>query len=227
MKIKVCGMRQKENIEELVRLNPDYIGFIFYSQSKRYVGDRIDDEILALIPPNIQKVGVFVDEPFDSIVEKYKINRLDILQLHGSELPEYCDQLKKLGITVIKAFKFAEDFDFKGIKPYETSCDYFLFDTAGKTVGGTGVKFDWSLIKQYTGRNPFFLSGGIGSTDVQTVREISHIHLFGVDVNSGFESEPAKKDISKVNAFINELRGNFTTETLRTLRNTEISSNDN
>jgi len=208
MKIKVCGMRQRENIEQLVRLNPDYIGFIFYPQSKRYVGDEIASEIMALIPCNIQKVGVFVDEPFDSIVQKYRNNKLDILQLHGSELPDYCIELEKMGIPVIKAFKFADDFDFKGIKPYETSCDYFLFDTAGKTVGGTGIKFNWSLINQYTGSKPFFLSGGIGSSDLQAVRDISHTHLFGVDVNSGFESEPGMKDVLKIGTFINDLRNN-------------------
>ena len=206
MKIKVCGMRQRENIEELVRLNPDYVGFIFYQQSKRYVGDEISSEILALIPSNIQKVGVFVDEQFESLLDKYSVNGLDILQLHGSELPEYCDRLKKMGIQVIKTFKFANDFDFDSIKPYESSCDYFLFDTAGKTVGGTGIKFDWELINQYTGSKPFFLSGGIGSSDFQAISNISHPNLFGVDVNSGFETEPALKNISKLSTFINNLR---------------------
>lgn len=206
MKIKVCGMRQRENIEELVRLNPDYVGFIFYPQSKRYVGDEISSEILAVIPSNIQKVGVFVDEPFESLLDKYSINGLDILQLHGSELPEYCDRLKKMGIQVIKTFKFANDFDFESIKPYESSCDYFLFDTAGKTAGGTGIKFDWDLINQYTGSKPFFLSGGIGSSDFQAISNISHPNLFGVDVNSGFEIVPGMKDILKVSTFIKELR---------------------
>lgn len=209
MKIKVCGMRQRENIEELVRLDPDYIGFIFYPQSKRYVGNQIDDDILALIPANIQKVGVFVDEPLELIIEKYRFNRLDLIQLHGSESSDYCAKLKGMGIPVIKAFKFADDFDIQSINPYETSCDYFLFDTAGKTVGGTGVKFDWSLINQYKGSIPFFLSGGIGPTDLQEVGTISHNQLFGVDVNSGFESESAVKDISKLNTFINDLRNNF------------------
>ena len=216
-------MRQKVNIEQLVRLNPDYIGFIFYPQSKRYVGDEIAEDILNLIPVNIKKVGVFVDEPLDSLIEKYRINRLDMIQLHGNELPDYCDKLKKMRIPVIKAFKFADDFDFKNIKSYESCCDYFLFDSAGTTVGGTGIKFDWSLINQYKGSKPFFLSGGIGSSDSQLVRNISHPNLVGVDVNSGFEIEPGVKDISKLSAFITEL---LTTETLRTRRNTEIFSND-
>ena len=207
MKIKVCGMRQRENIEQLVKLNPDYIGFIFYPQSKRYVGDDIASDILALIPSDIQKVGVFVDEPFDLIVEKYRLNKLDLIQLHGSESPDYCSKLKKMGLPVIKAFKFADDFDFESIKAYESFCDYFLFDTAGKTVGGTGIKFDWNMINQYTGSKPFFLSGGIGSSDMQAIRDISHVHLFGIDVNSGFETEPGVKDVLKVSTFMSALRG--------------------
>ena len=214
MKIKVCGMRQKENIEQLVRLNPDYIGFIFYPQSKRYVGDQIAEEILELIPTKIQKVGVFVNEPINSLVEKYRSNRLDLVQLHGDELPDYCDKLKEIGIPVIKAFKFAEDFNFERIKAYETSCDYYLFDTAGKTVGGTGIKFNWDLLKEYKASKPFFLSGGIGSSDWESISYISHPKLFAVDVNSGFETEPAVKDIGKLDTFINDVRRNFTRETL-------------
>ena len=206
MKIKVCGMLQEQNIEQLVGLNPDYIGFIFYKHSKRYIGDHITEEIHSLIPANIQKVGVFVDEPFHSLLEKNRLNKLDILQLHGSELPGYCLKLKKRGITVIKAFLITEDFDFECVKSYEPCCDYFLFDTAGQTVGGTGIKFNWDLINQYKGNKPFFLSGGIGSSDCNSIRNILHPQLFAVDVNSGFETEPGIKDILKVSTFINELR---------------------
>jgi len=206
MKIKVCGMRQRENIEQLVRLNPDYIGFIFYQQSKRYVGDQIAEDLLNLIPHTIQKVGVFVDEPVNSLIEKYHLNRLDMIQLHGNESPDYCYKLKEMGIQAIKAFKISDDFDFVSIAVYKSSCAYFLFDTAGKTVGGTGIKFDWSLINKYTGGRPFFLSGGIESSDGQLIRNISHPDLFGVDVNSGFETEPAIKDILKISSFISEIR---------------------
>lgn len=222
MKIKVCGMRQKENIEQLVRLNPDYIGFIFYAQSQRYVGDLIADEIHSVIPKNIQKVGVFVDEAFDSLLEKYRINKLDLVQLHGSELPDYCDKLKKMGILVIKAFKICDDFDFENIKSYDSCCDYFLFDTAGKTVGGTGIKFNWDLINRYTGSKPFFLSGGIGSADYQLISNTSHPNLFGVDVNSGFETEPAMKDISKLSTFIKEVRNFYYGDTENTKRHREV-----
>jgi phosphoribosylanthranilate isomerase len=206
MKIKVCGMMQPENIKQLIRLNPDYIGFIFYKHSKRYIGDQIIEEIHRLIPTNILKVGVFVDEPFHSLLEKYRLNKLNILQLHGSELPGYCLKLKKRGITVIKAFLITEDFDFECIKSYEPCCDYYLFDTAGLTVGGTGIKFNWDLINQYKGSKPFFLSGGIGASDCHSIRNILHPELFAVDVNSGFETKPGIKDILKVSTFINELR---------------------
>jgi len=206
MKIKVCGMLQKNNIELLVGLNPDYIGFIFYKHSKRYIGEEIPEELLKLIPSTIQKVGVFVDETFDALIKKYHLNNLDILQLHGSESPDYCIRIKKTGIPVIKAFKIGQDFDFGQIKTYESSCDYFLFDTAGLTVGGTGLKFNWDLINHYKGNKPFFLSGGIGSSDCNSIRNILHPKLYAVDVNSGFETAPGMKDILKVSTFINELR---------------------
>jgi phosphoribosylanthranilate isomerase len=208
MKIKVCGMRQRENIEELVRLNPDFIGFIFHSASKRFIGDQIAEYIIDIIPDNILKVGVFVDEPFELLLEKYRLNNLDVLQLHGNERSEYCLQLQKMGITVIKAFKLTDDFNFEDLKPYETCCDYFLFDTAGKTVGGTGIKFDWGLINKYKGSKPFFLSGGIRSSDLQAISNISHPNLMGIDVNSGFETAPAMKDISKLSTFIRDLLNN-------------------
>ena len=206
MKIKVCGMLQEQNIEQLVRLNPDYIGFIFYKHSKRYIGDQITEEIQKLIPANIQKVGVFVDEPFHSLLEKCHLNKLDILQLHGSESPGYCLKLKKRGITVIKAFLITENFDFECIKLYEPCCDYFLFDTAGQTVGGTGIKFNWDILNKYEGSKPFFLSGGISSSDCVSIKNIKHSDLFAVDVNSGFETAAGIKDILKVSTFINELR---------------------
>jgi phosphoribosylanthranilate isomerase len=206
MKIKVCGMLQPENIEQLVGLNPDYIGFIFYKHSKRYIGDQIAEQIQRLIPAHIQKVGVFVDEPFNSLLERYYFNKLDILQLHGSESPGYCLKLKKRGITVIKAFIISDNFDFECIKSYEPCCDYFLFDTAGQTVGGTGLKFNWELISHYKGKTPFFLSGGINSSDCDPIRKIKHSDLFAVDINSGFETVPGIKDILKVSIFINELR---------------------
>ena len=206
MKIKVCGMRNQSNIKDLVKLKPDYIGFIFYPKSKRFVGEQIPDEIQALIPVYIQKVGVFVDEPFDNLLEKFKSNKLDMIQLHGSELPGYCERLKRLDIPVIKVFSINSDFDFETVKQFNPFCDYYLFDTAGDFRGGTGIKFDWNKLDEYKENIPFFLSGGIQSTDIEDVKGILHNELYAIDVNSGFEIEPGVKDIPKLKSFIEKLK---------------------
>jgi len=206
MKIKVCGMRNQSNIEDLVKLKPDYIGFIFYPKSKRFIGEQIPDEIQTLIPVYIQKVGVFIDEPFDNLLEKFRNNKLDMIQLHGSELPGYCERLKKLDIPVIKVFSIDSDFDFEMVKPYNPFCDYYLFDTASDLRGGTGTKFNWKQLGQYKEDKPFFLSGGIKPTDAVGIREITHNELYAIDVNSGFETEPGVKDIPKLKSFIENLR---------------------
>ena len=210
MKIKVCGMRNQSNIEDLVKLKPDYIGFIFYPKSKRFVGELITDEIQALIPVYIQKVGVFVDEPFDNLLEKFRSNKLDMIQLHGSELPGYCERLKKLDIPVIKVFSIDSDFDFATVKPFNPFCDYYLFDTAGDLRGGTGIKFDWNKLDEYRENIPFFLSGGIQSPDIEDVKGLLHNELYAIDVNSGFEIEPGVKDIPKLKSFMEEFKNETT-----------------
>jgi phosphoribosylanthranilate isomerase len=206
MKIKVCGMRNQSNIEELVKLKPDYIGFIFYPKSKRFIGEKIPDEIQSLIPVYIQKVGVFVDEPFDNLLDKFRSNKLDMIQLHGSELPDYCERLRKLDIPVIKVFSIDAEFDFETVKPYNPFCDFYLFDTASELRGGSGLKFDWKKMDQYNGEKPFFLSGGIQSSDTEIIKDITHNQLHAIDVNSGFETEPGIKDIQKLESFFEELR---------------------
>lgn len=199
-------MRNPSNIEELVKLSPDYIGFIFYPKSKRFIGDQISDDIHALIPVYIQKVGVFVDEPFESLLEKFRNNKLDMIQLHGSELPGYCERLKKLDIRVIKVFNISSDFDFGMVECYNQYCDYFLFDTAGELPGGTGTKFDWEKLNQYSGEKPFFLSGGIQPSDAQRIKSLTVKNLHAIDVNSGFELEPGLKDIPTLKKFVEEIR---------------------
>ena len=199
-------MRNQSNIEDLVKIKPDYIGFIFYPKSKRFIGTQIPEEIQALIPVYIQKVGVFVDEPFDNLLEKFRENKLDMIQLHGSELPGYCERLKKLDIPVIKVFSIDPDFDFETVKPYDRYCDYYLFDTAGDLQGGTGIKFDWKKLDQYKEDKPFFLSGGIQPTDIEGIKSIPNNELHAIDVNSGFEVEPGVKEIPKLKLFIEELR---------------------
>ena len=198
-------MKDKDNIGQLVGLKPDYIGFIFHSTSKRYIRE-IDQDILSIIPDVIKKVGVFVDEPMDSLIEKYLRNKINVLQLHGNEIPEYCEELRNLSIPVIKAFRINGYFDFKKTKVYESCCDYFLFDTAGKLAGGNGKKFDWSLLNQYKGDKPFFLSGGIGPEDLADLLQIEHPNFYGIDLNSGFETAPGEKDILKLGSFMDKLR---------------------
>ena len=206
LKIKVCGMRDPSNIRELVKLNADYIGFIFYPRSKRYIGTHIPSEILSIIPATIQKIGVFVDEPIDSLIKIVRDNKLDIVQLHGDEFPDYCEKLNTLNIPLIKAFSISPDFDFEAVRLYDDVCQYFLFDTASLLRGGTGLKFDWQKLSEYNGNKPFFLSGGIRPEDAESINGIKHTALFSVDVNSGFEIEPGIKDITKLRSFMDGLQ---------------------
>lgn len=220
MKIKVCGMRDAENISELVMLKPNYIGFIFYDKSKRFVTSFPEVEI----PAEIKKAGVFVNETIHSIIKIVKENRLDAIQLHGNESPEYIKELKKAmfyserseefirseilrftqhdnSIEIFKAFSVDDDFDFSITEPYQNVCDYLLFDTKGKEYGGNGVKFNWQVLDNYIGKIPFLLSGGISKEDVFEIKKISHKAFAGIDINSGFEIEPALKNIENIKEF--------------------------
>ena len=206
LKIKVCGMRDPENISGVVAASPDFIGLIFYPKSKRFVGFEPSPEVLNKIPEAIKSVGVFVDESPEQVAEIFRNWKLNVVQLHGTETPEYCRQMKKFGITVFKAFAIDENFDFDKLEDYSGACDYFLFDTKGQLPGGTGHKFNWQLLENYEGETPFFLSGGIGPDDLEAIRHFSHPRWRGLDVNSGFEIEPALKNIEKVKNFIFEIR---------------------
>jgi phosphoribosylanthranilate isomerase len=205
MKIKICGMRDPLNVKEVVKLSPDFLGFIFYPGSKRFVGGKIEEAIHSYIPDSIRKVGVFVAESLNNVLEIYSENKLDMVQLHGNEEPEYCARLKSLGVSVIKAFSVADDFNFEVVKPYLGYCDYFLFDTKGDLPGGTGIKFDWDLLIDYKYDVPFFLSGGIGIDDVERLRNFKHPLLFAIDVNSKFEIEPGLKDINLLKRFFERI----------------------
>lgn len=199
-------MRDPENISGVVAVLPDYLGFIFYPKSKRFVGFEPSLELLADIPDSVKKVGVFVDEIPEKVIEICQSWKLEVVQLHGKESPEYCQQIQNFGITVFKAFSLDESFDFSGLKSYSGVCDYFLFDTKGQLPGGTGQKFNWQLLENYKDEVPFFLSGGIGPGDVESIRNFSHPKIFGIDINSGFEVSPALKDVKKVRKFISEIR---------------------
>ncbi len=188
-------MCHSQNISELAELRPDYMGFIFYSKSKRNVIDKLDQADLDNLPPSVKKVGVFVNATFEEIKEQIKKYTLDLVQLHGKETPELCAKIQQLGIKVIKAFSVDETFNFGVTLPYKTVCDYFLFDTKGKEAGGNGFTFDWSILANYDNEIPFFLSGGLDETNTAEVKKLTHLNIHAVDVNSKFEIQPALKDI--------------------------------
>lgn len=206
MKIKVCGLRDKGNVKKLMDLPLDYVGFIFYSKSARYVGTDFDAEITKMIPLHIRKVGVFVNEATEKILTLAKKYQLDAIQLHGDESPEDCRLVKGSGLEVFKAFQLNEAFQFERLDAYHKACDYFLFDTKSDSYGGSGKKFNWEILKKYKGKIAFFLSGGIGIDDLEAVKAFQHSKLFGLDVNSGFEQSPAVKNVVLVEEFLKSVR---------------------
>lgn len=204
MIIKVCGMREADNIREVEALGIQLMGFIFWPKSSRYVTD-----VPAYLPKNCRRVGVFVDASIGDIMTQVEAFALDIVQLHGNESVSYITQLRghlPAKVRLIKAFNIADEKDLAGTKPYEGMVDYFLFDTKGKSVGGNGEKFDWDVLSAYQGSTPFLLSGGIGPHDAEQVKAFAHNKCAGIDLNSRFESAPAKKDVQALRCFIEELK---------------------
>ena len=192
-------MRDPENVRQLITLPIDYIGFIFYDKSPRYVGPNLHEDILtALKDSHIKKTGVFVDMPADQLLERARVNELDVIQCHGDETPDYCVKIKEKGYTVIKAFRIGNEFDVRILNNYSGSCDYFLFDTYTKSYGGSGEQFDWNVLKKYEIRNHVFLSGGIDLDDAERIRTMSWLNIHAVDVNSRFETAPGIKNIDKI-----------------------------
>jgi len=206
LKIKVCGMCEPENIAGVAKEKPDFMGFIFYPGSKRFAGYEAQTEILQAVSSNVQKVGVFVNESAEQLLATARSWNLNIIQLHGQETPEYCRTIRNSGFLIFKAFSVSESFNFEILKEYGNCCDYFLFDTKGKLPGGTGKKFNWQLLEKYTLDIPFFLSGGIGPDDTESIRNFRHPQLFGLDINSGFEISPGIKNVEKIKKFISEIR---------------------
>lgn len=190
-------MRDAENIQQVGALRPDYMGFIFYPKSPRFVGDYF--ELPQSFPENIVKVGVFVNESVDVMKNKAARLSLDFVQLHGDESVEQCAAVKASGVGVFKVFSVDDHFDFKKTEPYESVVDYFLFDTKGKYYGGNAKKFDWRQLRNYNQKIPFFLSGGISPDDMADLVQLKDMNLYALDVNSGVEVSPGTKDISKIN----------------------------
>jgi len=195
VKLKVCGMREADNIVEVASLQPDYMGFIFYEKSKRFVGNDF------YVPNNfssaIRRVGVFVNEKVDAILRQISRYKLDYVQLHGNESPEDCKSLmEKVG--VIKVFSVDSEFDFDKTKPYQLYSDFFLFDTKSESYGGSGESFDWNLLRKYDQQVPFFLSGGLSLNNIRDVKGLKDMNLHSLDVNSGVEISPGLKNIEKI-----------------------------
>lgn len=233
MKIKVCGMRDAENIKAVSALGIDMMGFIFYPKSTRYVsminseaGTMPDysEERLATMRAGAPaqheqgplRVGVFVDDMPQNIVSRVVNYQLDYVQLHGHESVVMIENLKQTlmpdiapNIKIIKAFGIASAADFEQCKPYEGVADLFLFDTQCPTKGGSGQHFNWQLLQAYKGQTPFLLSGGIGPDDADALLQIKHERMVGIDLNSRFETSPAMKDVEKLHTFIEKIRKGF------------------
>ena len=203
MIIKVCGMRDSDNIRAVEELGVDWMGFIFYNKSSRFVS-----EVPEYLPLKSKRVGVFVNEALETILQTSSMFSLDFVQLHGNESPEFCETLSTCGLSIIKAFSITDNKEFESekFKPYESFCDYFLFDTKTELFGGSGKKFNWEILSDYFGNTPFLLSGGISPDDVEEIKSFVHPKYAGIDLNSRFEITPAYKNIKLLQNFIKEIR---------------------
>jgi phosphoribosylanthranilate isomerase len=203
LKLKICGMKFPKNILEVSQSQPNFLGFIFYDKSPRNFKGEIPD-----LPKEIKKVGVFVNASFEEIIQKAKQHKLDFIQLHGNESPEFCNEIQS-EIPVIKAFSIEEGFDFGTLNEYQNSCDYFLFDTKGKNHGGNGITFDWKLLGNYKFDKKYFLSGGISLENTKELLDFlktkSSENCFAIDINSQFEIEPGLKNTKKITEFKSKL----------------------
>jgi len=214
MKLKICGMKYQDNITQVANLQPDYLGFIFYKQSKRYFDGNIPE-----LPKAIKKAGVFVNAEIDYILSKVKTHQLNAIQLHGNEAADFCNEIKcqfersrepnDNPIEIIKVFSIKDEFNFDVLKPYEAVCNYFLFDTKGQLPGGNGYTFNWEVLNNYPSQIPYFLSGGIGLNETEHIKSFLRSpkskYCYALDVNSKFEIEAGLKNIEKLATFKTDL----------------------
>ena len=205
MKIKICGMKYPENIQEIAALQPDYLGFIFYDKSPRMLENEIP-----ILEKSITKVGVFVNATVKEIEEKAKQHQLEIIQLHGEESPDFCQSVQQLKLKVIKSFNIDNQFNFKILEEYKTYCDYFLFDTKGQQYGGNGTVFDWTLLSQHHLPKPYFLSGGIGPESISDLKAFISTaaaqYCHAIDLNSLFETQPGQKNPETLKTFLKKIK---------------------
>lgn len=208
MRIKVCGMTQPEQVEQLAGMGISFAGFIFYPKSPRYVFKHMTTTQIRK-ENSINKVGVFVNSSVEEVLHMVDECRLHMVQLHGDENPKYCEKIADY-VSVVKAFRLSENDSVEWmIRPYMDVCDMFMFDTMGVGYGGTGKKFDWGVLKNETIGKPFFMSGGIEPGDEEKLREFANEPvakaLFAVDINSRFEISPGIKDMGLVREFARKL----------------------
>lgn len=201
-RVKICGITNIKDATDAVGLGANMLGFIFYNKSKRYVEPRIVREIINELPAQVRKVGVFVDEPAATVLSVATDCGLDTLQFHGDETPEYCAAFED-NYKVIKAFRVKDRESLKDINAYNV--DYYLLDTYSEELkGGTGKPFDWKILKDFELLKPVILSGGLAPDNVK--KAIEDVAPFGVDVSSGVEASPGKKDAHLVGKFIENVR---------------------
>ena len=200
MKLKVCGMKFSDNISEIESLKPDFMGFIFYKKSKRFF-----NESKLILNDKINRVGVFVNQEINEVIDNIKKYKLDYVQLHGEEDVRYCLSIKSI-CKVIKVFKIDDTFNFDKVKKFENVSDYYLFDTKTNLHGGSGKKFNWEILKNYNSKKYFFLSGGISENDIEEIKKIRKIYpIIGIDINSKFELPNLKKDRAKIKSLIDKI----------------------
>jgi phosphoribosylanthranilate isomerase len=207
MKVKVCGITTVNQLKELEMMDVDFAGLIFHKPSPRYVLNEIKSPYsIKNENINIKKVGVFVNESINTVIDTAKEWELDMVQLHGDETPEFCKEIKSV-VKTTKAFRIGDSSSFANINAYSDVVDCFLFDTLGERYGGTGKQFDWNLLTSTEINKPFFLSGGIGSDDVDKIDEICNrtTSLFALDLNSKFEITPGIKDMDKLSVFLSSI----------------------
>ncbi|NVK64801.1 MAG: phosphoribosylanthranilate isomerase [Flavobacteriales bacterium] len=197
MLIKVCGMHSPDQVKQVEEF-ADYVGFIFYKHSQRFVESTP-------VVSKAKKVGVFVNASLDEVRQSIAKHSLDVVQLHGNETPEFCQELKT-NVEIIKAFGVQPDFSFAETKAFEAQVDFFLFDTKTPGYGGSGKQFDWSLLSNYQGETPFILSGGLHPNALEEIQNLRHPQMMGLDLNSGFEIAPANKDVDLLRTFILQLK---------------------
>jgi len=201
MKIKVCGLRESENVKAIAAIQPQWLGFIFTPASPRYFLNAQKQADISAVPSGIKKVGVFVNEDETEILRIKNLYQLDYVQLHGDENVDVCKRLKEKDVAIIKAFRVRNEFDFSVVNTFAPFVDLFLFDTAGKSYGGNGIRFDWKLLKGKKFDRPFLLSGGIRLEDVELLKSFHHPDMAGIDVNSRFEIAAGLKDVEALKLF--------------------------